>query len=350
MRSSIRLLVLLCVSLAALLSANAAWAVYEPNLRVATVSNTLSAPTILVVGVAQTPTDDPTAKIDIFVPEGFNEQLTATPGTQIGSVGGTVIARNLGNAEINFEGVVRADNPASYLNNPCTRQPTPHGAVWVLEVTIAGTPFRVPVYVDNVTAIPGVSARLQVCLAGPVGTPNGTQVLRAAFSVQGVFTNPATRGVYTFSGLFTPYVANTPTPNPAATVESRAIVPIPVTLSLRTRRIGRRVVVSGRITIPGTAVPGIVEIWSGPSVRRLRRVARIRVRANGTFATTRRFSRRTRLQFFQARLSGGFADAAGPPLNACSSPPSRAPAGCVSAWFTVPDARSPIRRVRFPRR
>jgi hypothetical protein len=350
MRTSIRLLVLVCASLAALLSANAAWAVYEPNLIVSTVSNSLNSPSVLVVGVVQTPSDDATAKIDIFVPEGFNEQLTATPGTQIGVVQGAVIARNLGNAEIDFTGVVRADNPATYLNNPCTRQPTPHGAVWVLEVTIAGTPFRVPIYVDNVTTTPGVSARLQVCLAGPVGTPNGTQVLRAAFAVQGVFSNPPTRGVYTFSGFFTPYLPNTATPNPAGTVESRAIVPLPVSITLRTRRIGRRVVVSGRINIPGNALPARVQLWTGPSARRLRRVANLRVRSNATFSTTRRYSRRTRIQFFQVRIDTGFADASGPPFNACASPPSRAPAGCVSAWFTALDVRSSTRRVRFPRR
>jgi hypothetical protein len=350
MRTSIRLLVVLCVSVAALMSANAAWAVYEPNLRVATISNSLNTPSILVVGIAQTPSDDATAKLDIFVPEGFNEQLTATPGTTIGAVSGAVIARNLGNAEIEFQGVVRADNPATYLNNPCTRQPTPHGAVWVLEVTIAGTPFRVPIYVDNVTTIPGVSARMQVCLAGPVGTPNGTQVLRAAFAVQGVFQNPPTRGVYTFSGLFTPYVAGSATPNPVGTVESRAIVPLPVSVTLRTQRRGRRVIVSGRINIPGNALPATVELWTGPTARRLRRVARLRVRANATFTTTRRYSRRTRIQFFQVRINNGFADASGAPFNACASPPSRAPAGCVSAWFTALDVRSSVRRVRFPRR
>jgi hypothetical protein len=350
MRTSIRLLVVLCVSVAALMSANAAWAVYEPNLRVATISNSLNTPSTLVVGIAQTPSDDATAKLDIFVPEGFNEQLTATPGTTIGAVSGAVIARNLGNAEIEFQGVVRADNPATYLNNPCTRQPTPHGAVWVLEVTIAGTPFRVPIYVDNVTTIPGVSARMQVCLAGPVGTPNGTQVLRAAFAVQGVFQNPPTRGVYTFSGLFTPYVAGSATPNPVGTVESRAIVPLPVSVTLRTQRRGRRVIVSGRINIPGNALPATVELWTGPTARRLRRVARLRVRANATFTTTRRYSRRTRIQFFQVRINNGFADASGAPFNACASPPSRAPAGCVSAWFTALDVRSSVRRVRFPRR
>ena len=40
-------------------------------------------------------------------------------------------------------------------------------------VTVAGTPLRVPIYVDHVSAGPEAafaSAKIQLCLAGPIGT------------------------------------------------------------------------------------------------------------------------------------------------------------------------------------
>jgi hypothetical protein len=346
MRTSIRLTLVACASLVALVFANAAWSAYEPNLLIASARTTLGAPTPLIIGVSQSRDDDPTAKIDISVPEGYNERLVASPGTVIGQVFATVILRGAGNAEVDVSGQVRADNPASHTSNQCA--PGLHSAVWVLEVTLAGTPVRVPIYVDDITTVPGVSARIQLCLAGPIGTPSGSQLLAAVFEVRDVFTNPTRRAAHLWSGLFTPYNVGSPLPNAAGTVEARAVQPLPVTISMRTRRRGRVVTISGRVNLPGNAIPSTVEIWSGPSGRRLRRVTRARVRSNGTFTLRRRVGRRTRVQWYQARLDTPFANAEA--FGYCQTPPPRAPRGCVSATFAALAAAGPARRVRFPRR
>lgn len=344
MRTSLRLLVLACASVLSLAFANTAWAAYAPDLIIASQRQALGAPTTVLIGVAQTANDDPTAKIDIFVPAGYSEQLTASPGTVIGEVGADVILRGAGNAEVEVQGQVRADNPASHVSNQCA--PGAHTAVWILEVTLAGTPIRVPIYVDDVTTVPGVSARIQLCLAGPIGTPSGAQLLRAFFDVRSVFTNPTSRNAYKWSALFTPYNPGSPIPNAAGTVEARAVVPLPVTITMTAKRKGRVVTIRGRVNVPANFAPAQVEIWAGPSSRRMRRITRARVR-NGAFTIRRRVGRRTRVQFYQARLtvSGDVT-----PFGHCQTPPPRAPRGCVSASFTVIDIRGPARRVRFPRR
>lgn len=343
MRTSIRLTLLAFASLVALAFTNAAWSAYTPRLLVASERVGLGAATTVVIGVQQAATDDPTAKITISVPAGYSEQLNAPPGTVIGEVRGTVVLRGAGNAEVDVQGQVRADNPATYVSNPCA--PGVHQAVWVLDVTLAGTPVRVPIYVDTVTNVPGVSARIQLCLAGPIGTPSGSQLLAAAFEVRGVFRNPSTRNTYVWSGLFTPYVPGTATPNAAATVESRAVQPIPVTVSVVVKRKGNRVTVSGRVSLPGNAVPARIQIWSGPSARKLKRKTNLRVNRNGTFRSVFRVRGKAR-PFYQGRIDTLFADAMG--FGYCSAPPSPAPRGCVSATFAALYASSRV--VRVPRR
>ena len=345
MRTSIRLTLVACASLVALFTANAAWAVYEPNLLVASQRQALGAPSTLFIGVSQTRDDDPTAKIDISVPEGYNESLVATPGTKIGDVAATLILRGAGNAEVDVTGEVVADNPVNHTSNQCA--PGAHTAVWVLTVTLAGTPVRVPIYVDDVTTVPGMSARIQLCLAGPIGTPSGAQLLSAVFSVQDVFTNPTRRATHLWSALFTPYNPGSPIPNAAGTAEARAVVPLPVVVTMTARRKGRVVTLSGRVTLPGNAIPARIEIWAGPTSRRLRRLVRINVNRNGTFTRRIRVSRRTRVQFYQARLNTPFANAES--FGYCQTPPPRAPRGCVSATFAALGVNGPIRRVRFPR-
>ena len=51
------------------------------------------------------------------------------------------------------------------------------------------------------------SAKIQFCLAGPIGTPAGAQLEFAFFDVNGVFTNPASTTDRIWHATFTPYVA-----------------------------------------------------------------------------------------------------------------------------------------------
>jgi hypothetical protein len=345
MRTSLRLALLACAGLVALAVANAAWAAYTPRLIIGGTTHALRVENSVVISVSQDENDDPTAKIDITVPEGYVENFTAAPGTEIGIVEATLKLHELGGVKVDVSGQVRADNPANHTSNACA--PGLHTAVWLLQVTLQGQAITVPIYVDDVPNVPTRSARIQLCLAGPIGTPRGAQLLSASFLVRDVFTNPSTAAVYTWSAFFTPYNPGTPTPNPPGTVESRAVVPIPIRVRvLRARKSGRNVTITGAVTIPGDLVPASVQIWAGTSSRRLRRSGSARVAGAGRFTARRRAPRRARFAFYQARIDL-------PPVDitaqACATP-SLAPRGCVTGTMTPVTLRSNTVRVRLRRR
>jgi hypothetical protein len=194
MRRFIRLAIAAGAVVSALAFSGSAWAAYSPSLTVTSQRNAPGAQTAILLGHVQTAADDPTAKDTIYAPLGYGVNLSQAAGTKIGDVSARIILRNAGNAEVDVEGQVVADNPALYLNNPCTRNPSPHGAVWKLNISIAGTPQTIPIYVDAVTAGPEAtfaSAKIQLCLPGPTATSVGAQLLFAFFDVNGVFTNPS---------------------------------------------------------------------------------------------------------------------------------------------------------------
>ena len=108
------------------------------------------------------------------------------------------------------------------------------------------------------------------------------------------------------------------------------------------------VTLTGKVDLPGNAIPASVEIWAGPSPRKLKRVARATVKATGTFTfRLPRVGKRTRIQYYQARLDTPFANAES--FGHCQTPPPRAPQGCVSATFAALAVPSRIIRTRFPR-
>jgi hypothetical protein len=352
MKLSARLALLACASLVALVVANTAFAAYTPRLVASGTSHKLGARSAVVIAVSQAATDDPTARISISVPSGYQETLTQAPGTTIGVVAATVILRGAGDAQVDVTGNVVVDDPRKddYVNpakNRCA--PALHSAVWVLTVTLAGQPVSVPIYIDDVTNVAGVSSRIVLCLAGPIGTPSGSQLLSAAFQVNGVFTNPASRGVHTWSGLFTPYTPNTPNPNPLGTVESRALVPLPVTLTMRGTRRNRIVTLTGNISLPGAFVPTSVQLWAGSTARRLRRSGSARI-SNVTSRFTNRRARppRGRFWFYQARVDLSAITSPAITTEACRQP-SPAPRGCVSGTLGPISVMSNVVRVRIRR-
>ncbi len=323
MRLSLRLALLVCASLGALAFAGSAWAAYAPRLVAGAATNTPGKPTAMILSHVQAENDDPTAKDTIYVPLGYQLNLSQAVGTEIGELFALVILRNGGNAHVEVEGTITVDRPANYppASNSCTPGES-HEAVWTLNLTIARTPLTVPVYVDHVTAGPETafaSGKLQICLAGPIGTPAGAQLLATLFLVQGVFTNPTTVGYRLWRALFTPYVPGTPKPNPAGTVEGQAFVPSSVVLTITVTRLKHGVVViRGRFMAQGRPAPAAdVELYV-----RQRKVGTKRTNGKGRFSFRKRIRKKTVYQaraFFLDDFTGG-----------CQGP-SIAPAGCQTA-------------------
>ena len=89
------------------------------------------------------------------------------------------------------------------------------------------------------------SAKIKVCFASPyipppLGAPSGASLLVAAFSMQGVFRNPSRSGSYPWNAVFTPFSPGTGTLNPANAAQSTSYARLPVALTLKATKRGRR--------------------------------------------------------------------------------------------------------------
>ena len=300
-----------------------ALASYAPSLTATSSVNAPGRPTSLLLGHVQSAADDATAKDTIYAPLGYGVNLSQPVGTKIGDVSARLILRGGGNAEVDVTGRVVADNPANHLNDQCA--PGQHGAVWNLNINVAGTPLTVPIYVDAVTAGPEAtfaSAKIQLCLAGPIGTPAGAQLEFAFFDVNGVFTNPSSTNDRIWHATFTPYVAGQPVPNPGGTTEGQAVVPGRVGLTMKTKSLKHGVViVSGRLMVDGQPFAGgAVELFNTGSDKR---IGKAKTKGNGKYTIRIKIKKKTRV-LAQVLFLGD--------LPACPAPPlPGVPQGCKTA-------------------
>jgi hypothetical protein len=325
MKRVIRLALVVSAAAVSLAFTSSAWASYSPSLTVTPSSNKPGGATSLLLGHIQSATDDPTAKDTIYAPLGYGANLTKAPGTKIGDVSARLILRGGGNAEVDVTGSVVADNPASHPDDQCVRGQGVHQAVWNLNVSVAGTPLTVPLYVDAITAGPEAafaSVKIQFCLAGPIGTPAGAQLEFAFFDVNGVFTNPTSTTDHIWHATFTPYQAGQPFPNPGGTTEGQAVIPGRVGLTMATKSLKHGVViVSGRLTVDGQSFGGgLVELYKAGSDKR---IGKARTNRKGRYTIRIKIKKKTRL-LGQVLFLGD--------LPACPAPPlPGVPQGCKTA-------------------
>lgn len=292
-----------------------ALAAYNPGLIVAGSSHALGSGGPFVIGVEQDINDDATAAIVIYSPLGYGVTLGQAAGTQLGSVD-AIVKLPIGGTFVRapFEGTVRADNPANYVSNPCA--PGLHEAVWVIDGTLAGNAIRIPMYVDRVTSGPEAafaSARIRLCLPSPYippsqgGAASGASVIAAAFSVDGVFSNPNTRGAYPWQSVFVPYTVGTGTPNQANSAQSASIIQLPVQLALTAKKVRRGALRFARLTAclseAGRPIRGVrISFRAGRSARSTVRVKRVVTNARGCATALVRLRRR--VTFFRATGPG----------------------------------------------
>jgi hypothetical protein len=338
---SIRFFLLSSVCALSLAFGGSAFAAYNPSLLVAGTSHATGSGGPVVIGVGQDQNDDATGVLTIYAPLGYGVTLTQAPGTRIGDLDGIVFVRAL-QARVEIQGTVTAQNPAQYVNNPCS--PGAPQAVWLIETTLAGTALQIPMYVDAVTTGPEAafaSLRIRVCLPSPYvpppqGAASGASLIVAAFSVNGVFSNPTTRGTYPWNALFIPYTPGTATLNPGNAAQSTSYTRLPVQLALTAKKQKRGkqrfAVLTACLSEAGQPVRGVnVTFTSGRTARRQGRIARVRTNARG--CATYRYRLRRKTTFFRASTSV-------PDRNVTSSPgcapplsvaPGAPPARCSSA-------------------
>jgi hypothetical protein len=273
MRKSFRLALLVGACFAGLAFAAPSFAAYSPSLIIEQSSYKVGAASTVDVFIAMGQNDDPTAKLTIFSPPGYQASLTAAPGTKIGSVVARVKAKALGNALLTLTGDVLVANPADptiqAASLQCTKTTT-HTATWVLNTSLQGQTVAIPVFVDKA----GPLVTQQVCLPSPDipeamgGAKFGAQLFAADFTIKNVFTNAGTKGGYEWASDFTPYAPGTGTPNPAGTQEARTYVGLPTTLTLKRAKAKRGFALVGQLAIAGVSPAGIrLDLYAGKKAR-----------------------------------------------------------------------------------
>jgi hypothetical protein len=271
MRKSTRLALFACAVFSTLAFSSSAFASYAPKLVVASLTPQAASAAPVRIGAVVANADDPTARVQIYVPAGYQIGSPAA-GTTIGNVTATAAAADLGGAILPLTGTLQA-----VAANPTGAAQCGVAAAqyWNLQLTAAGQTLNIPLYVVTASAAEtaaGYQAKLVVCLPPPdvpSGTPGraqfGAKLLSASFGVSAI-TQPTTAGDYRWTSLFTPYNPGKGTVNAAGTVETQALQHNPTALKLNVtkqklisyktiKRNGKRVrvkVIRTRVTFSST--------------------------------------------------------------------------------------------------
>jgi hypothetical protein len=322
--------VAVAAALGALALAAAATAAYtKPTLKVSYAGT--SARIVATADVA----DDSTARAVIYAPQGTTVTAGQAPGTELGTARAQVSALLLGGALLPLEGKIVVAAPGavpSASQAACTQGQTPM-AVWVLVLEAAGQTINLPAFLlptaGSETALG--PAKLAVCLPPPDvpveqgGATFGAKFLQADLLVKGVFS-PVAAGAWL--GVWTPYLAGGQV-NAAGTVASPAAV-APGQLTLKVTKSGAiNSRLTGVLTQGGQPTAGTVTVLAGSKSSSLKRVATVKVGANGAFT----YTYKKKAGFFRVRGSAP-ARAAAPLCAALAG----LPAPCVNpqvAGFTT---------------
>jgi hypothetical protein len=338
MKTTLRLAVVSLIATAALALAGNAFATQRIDVT--------QTATSLKLHLTQEQSDQQPAKITIYVPSLYSVTPNGAIGSKIGTTSGQVFARDL-NIPLPLSGDVLVLDPAAHTKDACS--PGSHMAVWDLHLTVAGQAIDLPVYV---TATSGAettfgAAKLETCLgpadvpAGAPGrSPNGAQLLEATFTVNNQIKPPV--GSSRWISLWTPYAAGTGIPNPAGTVEARAIVgPGGVTITGRVTNKKKKF-----LTITGRVNQGSIPVAGVPVRLFLNAKPRFKATTTSSGAYTFRLKNRNRrvsTTFFQAVVTAAPRDVTGSGCDTPSVPGVR----CVSATAGGFTAKSRKLRVRL---
>lgn len=249
------------------------------------------AATTTTFSLTQSTSDDALANARIFVPTGTTLTTTQAPGTVLGKAAGLLKLFALSGAEVPVNGnvvVAAPDQVSAASQQACTQGVAPL-ATWLLVASVAGTSFRIPIYLLPTAGAQAAlgPAHMSACFPSPYLTPaqggatGQPQLVRAEFSVQGVFS-PVAAGA--FVAIVTPYTVGTGTANVAGTVASPAqIATGAVTLAAKTSR--RGAIVTGSVTQAGQPRGGAtVTVRGGSTKGRFTTTKKVRVGANGRFS------------------------------------------------------------------
>ena len=309
MKTRLRAVLVAAAGVFALAFAGGALAAYTPHLTISHTPLTIAGGGTTDLTVAVDQTDDATAKVTIYVPQGYTGTLGAAAGTQLGTIDASIIASQISPTQpLPLKGTIQADDPAKYVGNPCS--PGTHEAVWLLRLQAAGTELAVPGYVDTVTAAaeaPLGKFKLQFCLPSPYipasagGATLGAKLVSATLHLSNVFALPSQNGSYGWTAVATPYTVGTGVPNAAGTVQARGFVLLPAQLSLKAKVKKKTARLSGALRVNAAGLAGMkVTLLAGSSRTKLKAAGSTTTRAGGAYSFRKTVRKTT---YFRARVT-----------------------------------------------
>ena len=298
MRTRLRVLLLGCLSIGALLAAGNALAAFTPSIAIRHDPPTAGSSGATSIRILVPRDDDPLFRALIYVPPGYTATTNQPTGTQIGTVTAQVQVREpIAGAVLPLTGMITTDNPANHTTSPCA--PGLHAAVWLLTLQASGQTLTVPMYLDPTSGATAqlASFTLTACLPSPNiptsagGATFGAKLINAQLNLQsGVLSAPSTRGTFRWHILATPWPNAAGPPNIAGTVEAQGRVMLPARVNLRAASRNRRVTITGAVLEAATgAARQTVRIRVG------RRTSTVRTNAGGSFRLVVRQRRGARL-------------------------------------------------------
>lgn len=316
--------------------------------RAAAVDGRLSVATFSVDGTSlaavSVASEDPIARLELFVPAGYALDLGKPAGSEVGSVSALLLDAAQGSAPAFADGLLVADDPAKYVSDPRSQSCAPgrHAAVWQTRLIVLGQTFSLPVFVDPAPAgSTGAGFVLRACPGWSAPTGSGVVAGSLSLYLEQVLTPPTAPGRYTWSALATPTLLASVAPDPAHTFEIRAIVVQPYTLTLRASHDPKKktVVLSGKVLAVGEPEAGtqISFIAYTNSASDGGSFGPVTTNAAGEFSVRRRVDRSTEFLAF-----------VDPPVRPCTAP-STAPGGCPAESVSSPPGASAVVKVRTAR-
>jgi hypothetical protein len=305
----------------------------------ATADGRLTVTTSTAAGRAQSTifveSSGPIAEVTVFVPQGYDLDVALPEGASVGNLL-TFVDDPDGSIELPTIGELVVADPARYASDPAAQAcaPGPHAAVWRASLSVPGRELELALFVDR--AVPsspaGSTYSLTACPVWPSSSPGQAHLFAISFGLflEGVLRAPGAPGRYSWSAYLTPTAAGSLAPDPARSLEARAIVLLPRTLTLQAKHDPRAnsVLLTGRLLTMGRPEAGVeVEVSAlVPATEDVTFFGSARTNAAGRFSLRRHVERTTE---YTASVPG----VVGP----CSAP-SPAPGGCTAETVAPPDA------------
>jgi hypothetical protein len=312
-----------------------------PTLSVAATTSEYSAAGSTIIRFEDTG-QDPTASIDVFAPAGFGVDLGQPFGSTIGVLDGHVSTQT--STDTRVAGLIRNVDPASATGpGACTPDRAVHDAVWTVNLNSSGTAVgRVTLYVDHAgeSQSADFSARVRACLEDPAMA--GYRLLRATFTLNGVFSNPGAAGEYRWTTIL-----RTLSQVPTVPLQSQTIVSLPPKLTLARKlirpkgRYGRTFIrLFGTVATNGRGVPGVrVQVLAGAKATVLTHLTYATSFGGGKFEVVAPLKGN---KVFRARISAPLREGA---LSRCERFDLQPDAVCSSLTLAPFTAQSPTVKV-----